>query len=86
MKEFTHTITNEIGLHARPAGNLVKLVKTFSSSVTVEKEGKAPVSARALMKVMGLGAMKGDTVKLVIEGEDEDAAFESIQKYMQENL
>lgn len=86
MKEFTHIIANEIGLHARPAGNLVKLAKTFSSKVTIEKAGKPPVGGTALMKVMGLCAMKGDEVKITIEGEDEEKAFESIKKYMDENL
>ncbi len=86
MKEFTHIIANEIGLHARPAGNLVKLAKSFSSKVTIEKAGKPPVNGTALMKVMGLCAMKGDEVKITIEGEDEEKAFESIKKYMDENL
>ena len=52
MKEFTYIIEDEIGIHARPAGNLVKLIKTFSSTVTLEKEGKPPVSGTALMKIM----------------------------------
>lgn len=86
MIEFDHKICNEIGLHARPAGNLVKLVKTFSSKVTIEKEGKDPVSGTSLLKVMGLGAMKGDTVHMTIEGDDEEQAAKSIKEYMDTNL
>lgn len=86
MKEFTYIIEDEIGIHARPAGNLVKLIKTFSSTVTLEKEGKSPVSGTALMKIMGLGVKCGDTVKFTIEGEDEEEAFQQIAEFMDANL
>ena len=86
MKEFTYIIEDEIGIHARPAGNLVKLIKTFSSTVTLEKEGKPPVSGTALMKIMGLGVKCGDTVKFTIEGEDEDTAVQQLAEFMDANL
>ena len=43
MKEFTYTITDEQGIHARPAGMLVKEVKNFQSKVTLEKDGNAAI-------------------------------------------
>ena len=86
MKEFSYTIKDEIGIHARPAGNLVKLIKGFSSSVTIEKQGKPPINATALMKRMGLGVKCGDTVKFAVEGDDEDAAVKSIEQFMNANL
>lgn len=86
MKEFTYIIEDEIGIHARPAGNLVKLIKTFSSSVTIEKEGKPPVSGTALMKIMGLGVKCGDNVKFTIDGEDEEAALQQLAEFMDANL
>ena len=86
MKEFTYTIKDANGIHARPAGNLVKLIKGFSSSVTVEKEGKSPINAGALMKLMGLGVKCGDIVKFTIEGDDEEAAAKSIEEFMTANL
>ena len=86
MKEFSYTIKDAIGIHARPAGNLVKLIKGYSSTVTVEKEGKPPINASALMKLMGLGVKCGDTVKFTIEGEDEDAAAKGIEEFMNANL
>ena len=49
MKEFAYTIKDAIGIHARPAGNLVKLIKELASTVTIEKEGKDPVSGTDLM-------------------------------------
>jgi phosphocarrier protein len=86
MKEFTYIIEDEIGIHARPAGNLVKLIKTFSSTVTIEKEGKPPVNGTALMKIMGLGVKCGDTVKFTITGDDEEAALQQIAEFMDANL
>ena len=86
MKEFTYTIKDEIGIHARPAGNLVKLIKGFESSVTIEKEGKPPVNGTALMKLMGLGVKCGETVKFTVDGADEDAAAAAIEKFMNANL
>ena len=47
MKQFTYTIKDEVGIHARPAGNLVKLIKGFASTVTIEKEGKASLVIKA---------------------------------------
>ena len=86
MKEFTYTIKDEIGIHARPAGNLVKLIKGFESSVTIEKDGKPPVNGTALMKLMGLGVKCGETVKVTVDGADEDAAAAAIEEFMNANL
>ena len=85
MKNFEYTITDEQGIHARPAGELIKLVKTFSSTVTMEKDGK-PADCRKIFAVMGLAAKKGDMVKFSIEGEDEAAAAEALEAFMKENL
>ena len=86
MKSFAYTIKDAIGIHARPAGNLVKLIKSFTSTVTIEKEGKPPVNGTALMKLMGLGVKCGDTIGFKIEGDDEEAAAKAIEEFMNENL
>lgn len=86
MKEFSYTIKDAIGIHARPAGNLVKLIKGFSSTVTIEKEGKPAINATALMKLMGLGVKCGDTVKFTVEGADEEAAAKAVEEFMKANL
>jgi phosphocarrier protein len=86
MKEFTYTIKDEIGIHARPAGNLVKLIKGFDSSVTIEEEGKPAVNGTALMKLMGLGVKCGETVKFTVDGADEEAAAAAIEEFMNANL
>ena len=85
MKEFTYTIKDAVGIHARPAGQLVKLVKGFSSAVTIEKGDKS-VNATQLMKLMGMGIKCGDTVKFTVDGADEDAAAAAIEEFMNANL
>ena len=84
MKTFDYTIKDAIGIHARPAGNLVKLIKGFSSTVTIE--GKPAINGSALMKLMGLGVKCGETVKFTVEGDDEDAAAAAIEEFMKANL
>ena len=62
MKEFTYTIKEPVGIHARPAGMLAKEAKTCQSTVTiVDKNGKS-VDATRLMALMGMGIKCGDTV------------------------
>ena len=85
MKEFTYVITDEIGIHARPAGMLVKEAKAFTSKITLEANGKT-ADATKLMAVMSLGVKNGAEVVIKAEGEDEDAACEAVSKFMKENL
>ena len=73
MKSFSYTVKDELGIHARPAGMLVKEVKNFQSKVTLEKDGKS-VDASRLMAVMGMGVKKNQTVTVTVEGDDEGAA------------
>ena len=85
MKQFTYVITDEIGLHARPAGLLVKEAKKYESTITLACNGKR-ADATKLMAVMGMGVKHQDSVEVTVEGSDEDAAFEEMQKFFQENL
>ncbi len=85
MKEFTYVITDEIGIHARPAGMLVKEAKAFTSKITIEANGKS-ADATKLMAVMSLGVKNGAEVVIKAEGEDEDAAIAKMEEFMKENL
>ena len=58
MKTFSYTITDEVGIHARPAGLLAKKAKEFESVCTIEKGGKS-VNITKLMALMGLGVKQG---------------------------
>ena len=70
MKQFKYVITDEVGLHARPAGLLAKKAKEFESVCTIEKGGKS-VNITKLMALMGLGVKQGDTVTVTCEGADD---------------
>ncbi len=85
MKQFTYTIKDELGVHARPAGLLVKLAKKYASKVTIEKDGKN-CDMRKLMAVMGLGIKQGETITVTVEGEDETVAAEEIAAFLNENV
>lgn len=85
MKQFSYTITDPIGIHARPAGLLAKTAKAFSSTVTLEKDGKS-VPATKLIAVMGMGVKCGDTLHITVEGADEAEAAAAVEKFFQENL
>ena len=85
MKTFEYTITDELGIHARPAGMLVKEASKFASKIMIASP-KKEVDAKRIMGVMSMGAKKGDTVKLTIEGADEAEAAASLEKFLQNNL
>ena len=85
MKEIIYKIKDEIGIHARPAGLLVKKAAEFQSDIKISK-GDKTVDAKKIFGVMSLGAKCGDQVKVVINGNDEDSAAEELRKFFEENL
>lgn len=85
MKTFNYTITDNAGIHARPAGLLSKTAAGFKSDVIISLNGKEAEAGR-LFALMGLGVKKGDTVAVKISGEDEDAAAQIMEKFFKENL
>ena len=86
MKSFDYVITDPVGIHARPAGILVKEIKKFAgSSVTITK-GEKSVNALKLMALMGMGIKQGDTVTVAVEGGDEEAVAAAIEDFFKNNL
>ena len=85
MKEFSYVIKDEIGLHARPAGLLVKEAKKFQSATTLAAKGKTAAAGK-LIAIMSMGVKQGDEVTVQVEGTDEDVAFEAMEKFFQDNL
>ena len=85
MKEFKYVITDPEGIHARPAGELVKAAKAFTSSIMITKDGKSG-DCKKIFGIMGLGIKKGNEVVVTFDGEDEEAAYEAVSKLMQESL
>ena len=86
MKQFTYTITDPVGVHARPAGLLVKAIKALDSTVTIAKaDGKSTVGTK-LMALMGLGIKQGETVTVTIEGGSEEANAAALEQFFKDNL
>ena len=77
MKEFKYVVIDNEGIHARPAGELVKLVKGFESTISIEKEGKK-VDCRKLLALMGLGVKKGHRLRFTAQGTDAEQALKAI--------
>ena len=85
MKEFTHVIADPLGLHARPAGMLVKACAGYASAVTISAPtGKA--DAKRLMAVMRLAAKQGMELTISVDGADEEKAAAELQAFLQANL
>lgn len=85
MKEFTYKICDELGIHARPAGLLVKKAGEFSSEIIMYKEEKS-ADCKRLFAVMVLAVKKDDTVRVTVSGDDEDAATVEIEGFFKNNL
>lgn len=85
MKEFTYKITDPEGIHARPAGLLVKQAGEYACSVKIGKDGKE-VDAKRIMGVMSLGAKCGTDVTIKCDGEGEDKAAAELEAFFKENL
>ncbi len=73
MKEFEYTLTDPEGIHARPAGLLVKEAKKYDSKISI-------------FTVMGLGAKHGETIRIQVEGPDEEAAAKAVDAFLKANM
>ncbi len=85
MRTFEYAIKDELGIHARPAGMLVKEAKAFASEITIKK-GDKEAGCTKLMALMGLGVKCGDVVTITINGDDEENAEKAIKEFLEKNL
>ena len=85
MKEFKHVIQDPLGLHARPAGMLVKAVAKSASKITVTAP-TGSADCKRLMAVMRLAAKQGMELTFKVEGPDEETAAAELQAFLTENL
>ncbi len=79
MVKVNYTIKNEEGLHARPASDLCKEAANFKSSISLLKDGEE-YDAKSILMVLCMGAVKGDTIEIKAEGEDEKEALDALVK------
>lgn len=85
MKSFQYVIKDRLGIHARPAGLLVKESINFQSTILIKK-GDKEASASRIMQLMGLGVKNGDEVTVTVEGADEEKAFAAMKQFFQERF
>lgn len=85
MKSFKYVIKDKAGIHARPAGLLVKEVSGFKSQVILKK-GNADADATRLLNIMSLGIKCGDEVEFVVDGDDEAIAYSALKSFVENNM
>lgn len=86
MKGFSYTIKNPEGLHARPAGLIIKTASGFGSTIDLSCKSKKASLKGGIFALMGLGLRCGDAIEVRIDGPDEDAALASLKKLIEELL
>ncbi len=85
MKQYTHIITDPLGIHARPAGQLVKVAGGFLSSIQLACNGQE-ADAKRIIGVMKMAAKQGMELSVTCEGEDEEAAMVAVEAFLKETL
>ena len=83
MKEVT--VSNQVGLHARPATFFIQKANEFKSSIWVEKDERR-VNAKSLLGVLSLGVVKGTTINLIADGLDEKEAVDALVELFNSNF
>jgi len=86
--EIVLPVTNESGLHDRPAALFAKTISSHNAKVTVTNltENKGPVTINGLIAVMLLAAKKGDVLKIQAEGEEKQEVIDALKKLFAENF
>ena len=83
MKTFEYTIKDELGIHARPAGILVKAIAKKTSDIKIKKAGDTrEVNAKSIMGMMSLTLMPGEEITVVANGTDEKEAAAGIERFL----
>lgn len=85
MKEFTFTVADPQGIHARPAGLLVKEAQKYESSIIITRGAKTG-DAKKIFAVMALGVKQGETITVAVDGADEAMAADAMEAFFKENF
>jgi len=75
----TVTVSNKLGMHARPAMLLAEVAGKFSSSITVSHDAHDPVDAKSIMQLMLLAATKGTNLHITADGDDANKAVQELE-------
>lgn len=85
MRECTVVVAHEVGLHARPAAQFVKLAKQFASTLTITNTTRDPqkiVDAKSLIALIKIACAQGHSVRIVADGADEGAAIAALSQFV----
>ena len=85
MKEFSYMIKDKLGIHARPAGLLVKTAEKFDSEINITLGDKF-ANAKKIFAIMSMGIHEGDKILITASGSDEEKAIKAMKKFFEENL
>lgn len=85
MKQISLTLTNPVGLHARPAAEMVKAAAKFKSKITLEGNGRK-ADAKSIIMVLGMGLRQNDAITISAEGADEEAAIEILAELVKQRF
>ena len=87
MKSFEYTVNDPIGIHASPAGLLVKEIKKYAGdhTITIGKDGKSTNGVK-LMAIMAMSIKQGDVATVTVDGPDEENVATALEAYMKANL
>lgn len=85
MVAFTYQIQDPLGIHARPAGLLVKEAEKLSSRVTISKDGKEG-DGKKIFSLMGLAVKQGDVVTVTVRGDREKEEAKLLESFFRDNL
>lgn len=85
MKQISLTLTNPVGLHARPAAQMVKAAAKFKSKITLEGNGRK-ADAKSIIMVLGMGLRQNDVITISAEGVDEEAAIKILEELVKQRF
>jgi phosphotransferase system HPr (HPr) family protein len=85
MQEFSHTIADPNGIHARPAGLLAQKMQEFKSTITLNRDNQS-ADAKKLISVMKLRPKCGQVIIVRAEGEDEAGAIKAAREFLSANM
>ena len=79
------TVTNEVGMHAKPATYFIQKANEFQSGIWVEKDERR-VNAKSLLGILSLGIVQGTAITLIADGSDEEAAVKTLAELVNTGL
>ncbi|MDR3302885.1 MAG: HPr family phosphocarrier protein [Treponema sp.] len=85
MAEISYTLTDPLGIHARPAGLFVKALGGFTSAITISR-GADSCDGKKLIALMKLRVKQGETITVKADGDDADAAVKAAEDFLKANL